>query len=95
MSDDMLMHFSSNSSSQTDQSLPTKMAKLEARMVGKASSASATATQSQQPTTWPAATKISGLPENMVCEPLSSDSDDDVSLWVLFFMLLHYAVEFM
>lgn len=46
-------------------------------MVGKASSASSTATQSQQPTTWPSTTKIAGLPENMACEPLSSDSDDD------------------
>lgn len=44
MSDDMLLHFSSNSSNQSDQSLPTKIAKLEARMVGKASSAAATAT---------------------------------------------------
>ncbi|GMN46970.1 hypothetical protein TIFTF001_016139 [Ficus carica] len=39
MSDDMLLHFSSNSSNQSDHSLPTKIAKLEARMVGKASSA--------------------------------------------------------
>ncbi|KAA3485836.1 serine/threonine-protein kinase TOUSLED-like [Gossypium australe] len=35
MSDDMLLHFSSNSSNQSDNSLPTKMAKLEARLVGK------------------------------------------------------------
>ncbi|KAF2299869.1 hypothetical protein GH714_005069 [Hevea brasiliensis] len=35
MSDDMLIHFSSNSSNQSDQSLPTKIAKLEARMVGR------------------------------------------------------------
>ena len=39
MSEDMLLHFSSNSSNQSDQSLPTKMAKLEARMTGKPSSA--------------------------------------------------------
>ncbi|KAG4113469.1 hypothetical protein ERO13_D13G225700v2 [Gossypium hirsutum] len=45
MSDDMLLHFSSNSSNQSDNSLPTKMAKLEARLVGKVSSA----TGSQQP----------------------------------------------
>ena len=41
MSDDMLIHFSSNSSNQSDQSLPTKIAKLEARMVGKGSSTAA------------------------------------------------------
>ncbi|OMO91044.1 hypothetical protein CCACVL1_07230, partial [Corchorus capsularis] len=45
MSDDMILHFSSNSSNQSDHSLPTKIAKLEARLVGKASSATA----SQQP----------------------------------------------
>lgn len=43
MSDDMLLHFSSNSSNQSDHSLPTKIAKLEARMVGKASSAATVA----------------------------------------------------
>ncbi|XVE59711.1 hypothetical protein DITRI_Ditri05aG0068100 [Diplodiscus trichospermus] len=39
MSDDMLLHLSSNSSNQSEHSLPTKIAKLEARLVGKASSA--------------------------------------------------------
>ncbi|KAI5667159.1 hypothetical protein M9H77_17012 [Catharanthus roseus] len=77
MSDDVLTHFSSNSSNQSDQSLPTKIAKLEARMVGKPSSAGATVNQSQQSTTWPATTKIAGPPDNMAYEPLSSDSDDD------------------
>lgn len=77
MSDDMLVHFASNSSNQSDQSLPTKIAKLEARMVGKASS---TASQQQG---WPSvssAGKFSGAAEEMV-EPssTSSDSDDDVS----------------
>ncbi|XP_050904051.1 serine/threonine-protein kinase TOUSLED isoform X2 [Lathyrus oleraceus] len=75
MSDDMLVHFASNSSNQSDQSLPTKIAKLEARMVGKASS---TASQQQG---WPSvssAGKFSGAAEEMV-EPssTSSDSDDD------------------
>ncbi|KAI3829020.1 hypothetical protein L1987_03134 [Smallanthus sonchifolius] len=37
MSDDVLLHFTSNSSNQSDQSLPSKIAKLEARMVGKTS----------------------------------------------------------
>ncbi|KAL5101643.1 hypothetical protein RYX36_005970 [Vicia faba] len=73
MSDDMLVHFASNSSNQSDQSLPTKIAKLEARMVGKASS-----TASQQPG-WPSvssAGKFGGPAEEMV-EPSSSSSDSD------------------
>ncbi|KAG9149107.1 hypothetical protein Leryth_010706 [Lithospermum erythrorhizon] len=71
MSDDVLIHFSSNSSNQSDQSnsLPTKIALLEARMVGKGS-----ATPQQ---TGPA--KFSGLPESLPHETLlsSDDSDDD------------------
>ncbi|KAI7743484.1 hypothetical protein M8C21_011247 [Ambrosia artemisiifolia] len=39
MSEDVLMHFTSNSSNQSDHSLPSKIAKLEARMVGKTSAA--------------------------------------------------------
>ncbi|KAI3804425.1 hypothetical protein L1987_25962 [Smallanthus sonchifolius] len=39
MSEDVLLHFTSNSSNQSDQSLPSKIAKLEARMVGKTSAA--------------------------------------------------------
>ncbi|KAI7741894.1 hypothetical protein M8C21_008876 [Ambrosia artemisiifolia] len=39
MSEDMLLHFTSNSSNQSDSSLPSKIAKLEARMVGKTSTA--------------------------------------------------------
>ncbi|KAK9068112.1 hypothetical protein SSX86_012223 [Deinandra increscens subsp. villosa] len=39
MSEDVLLHFTSNSSNQSDQSLPSKIAKLEARMVGKTSTA--------------------------------------------------------
>jgi len=77
MSDDMLVHFSSNSSNQSDQSLPTKIAKLEARMVGKGSS---TASQQQG---WPSvssAGKFSGVAAEEMVEPCSSsDSDDDVS----------------
>lgn len=79
MSDDMLVHFSSNSSNQSDQSLPTKIAKLEARMVGKGSSTSA----SQQPS-WSSvpssAGKFSGAAEDLAEPSTSSDSDDDVSL---------------
>ncbi|WCJ40200.1 Serine/threonine-protein kinase TOUSLED [Euphorbia peplus] len=81
MSDDMLVHFSSNSSNQSDQSLPTKIAKLEARMAGKASSVlsnPAQAQQQQQPT-WSSVSSTvkfgssGALPEQMS----SSDSDDD------------------
>ncbi|XP_009342681.2 serine/threonine-protein kinase TOUSLED isoform X2 [Pyrus x bretschneideri] len=77
MSDDMLIHFSSNSFNQSDHSLPTKIAKLEARMVGKASSASASSAlpalqQQQQQQQQPRFTTAD------LAEPsTSSDSDDD------------------
>ncbi|KAD6453350.1 hypothetical protein R6Q59_015178 [Mikania micrantha] len=45
MSEDVLLHFTSNSSNQSDQSLPSKIAKLEARMVGKTSTAVVSALQ--------------------------------------------------
>ncbi|KAH0747612.1 hypothetical protein KY285_009269 [Solanum tuberosum] len=68
MADDMVIHFASNSSNQSDQSLPTKIAKLEARMVGKASSVTSQANSWSSPAMF----------EN-VAEPaaVSSDSDDD------------------
>ncbi|XP_052118930.1 serine/threonine-protein kinase TOUSLED-like [Arachis duranensis] len=74
MSDDMLVHFSSNSSNQSDQSLPTKIAKLEARMVGKASS-----TAAQQPgwSSVPSTRKFGGVAEDLAEACSSSDSDDD------------------
>lgn len=64
----MVIHFASNSSNQSDQSLPTKIAKLEARMVGKASSVASQANSWSSPAMF----------EN-VAEPaaVSSDSDDD------------------
>ncbi|XP_004295135.1 PREDICTED: serine/threonine-protein kinase TOUSLED-like [Fragaria vesca subsp. vesca] len=77
MSDDMLIHFSSNSSNQSDQSLPTKIAKLEARMVGKASSAPP---PPPAQSSWPS---LSSAPKFVSAdldsaEPsTSSDSDDD------------------
>lgn len=80
MSDDMLIHFSSNSSNQSDQSLPTKIAKLEARMVGKASSAPPAQPQQQlQQSAW---SSLSPAPKfataDLAAEPsTSSDSDDD------------------
>ncbi|XP_045831715.1 serine/threonine-protein kinase TOUSLED-like [Trifolium pratense] len=74
MSDDMLVHFSSNSSNQSDQSLPTKIAKLEARMVGKGSSS---ASQQQGWSSVSSAGKFSGAVEDLVEPCTSSDSDDD------------------
>ncbi|CAL5428419.1 unnamed protein product [Camellia sinensis] len=75
---DMLLHFSSNSSNQSDQSLPTKIAKLEARMVGKAPSAAPAPAQA----TWPAALcvakyGVAATAENLSESLPSSDSDDD------------------
>ncbi|XP_057445476.1 serine/threonine-protein kinase TOUSLED isoform X2 [Lotus japonicus] len=75
MSDDLLAHFSSNSSNQSDQSLPSKMAKLEARMVGKAT----TSSTAQQPgwSSVSSAGKFSGAAEGLLEPSTSSDSDDD------------------
>lgn len=88
MSDDMLIHFSSNSSNPSDQSLPTKIAKLEARMVGKPPAAQQQ--QHQQHPTWAAVsstTRSVAAAEDLPRESSSSDSDDDVSLNYTFFSL--------
>lgn len=79
MSDDMIIHFSSNSSNHSDQSLPTKIAKLEARMVGR--DPSAVPVTSTAPATWPSASASSKFvpAENLAELGTSSDSDDDVS----------------
>ncbi|XP_021278197.1 serine/threonine-protein kinase TOUSLED [Herrania umbratica] len=88
MSDDMLLHFSSNSSNQSDHSLPTKIAKLEARLVGKASSATASQQpplpqqqqqQQQQPPAWSSLSSASKFPsaEDLPDASSSSDSDDE------------------
>ncbi|KAL2557326.1 Serine/threonine-protein kinase TOUSLED [Forsythia ovata] len=79
MSEDMLIHFSSNSSNQSDQSsLPTKIAKLEARMVGKTSSAVASPAQAQvQSTLWSAAVKFGSPPDSLPESLVSSDDSDD------------------
>ncbi|KAK4369587.1 hypothetical protein RND71_013379 [Anisodus tanguticus] len=70
MSDDLVIHFASNSSNQSDQSLPTKIAKLEARMVGKGSSVTSQANSWSGPAMFGAA--------GNVAEPaVSSESDDD------------------
>ncbi|XP_048233945.1 serine/threonine-protein kinase TOUSLED isoform X2 [Ricinus communis] len=86
MSDDMLIHFSSNSSNQSDQSLPTKIAKLEARMVGKTSTPVPPQLHQQQPqqqqqqqpiwSSVSSAVKF-GPTEDLVEHMSSSDSDDD------------------
>ncbi|XP_040941830.1 serine/threonine-protein kinase TOUSLED isoform X2 [Gossypium hirsutum] len=86
MSDDMLLHFSSNSSNQSDNSLPTKMAKLEARLVGKVSSATGSQQppqtqqllQQQQPV-WASLSSASKFvsAEDLSEASSSSDSDDE------------------
>ncbi|KAE8724878.1 Serine/threonine-protein kinase TOUSLED [Hibiscus syriacus] len=85
MSDDMLSHFSSNSSNQSDHSLPTKIAKLEARLVGKASSTTAsqqppqTQQLQQQQLPWPSPSSASKFvsAEDLSEASSSSDSDDE------------------
>ncbi|KAK1354493.1 Serine/threonine-protein kinase TOUSLED [Heracleum sosnowskyi] len=71
MSDDMLLHFSSNSSNQSDQSL--KIAKLEARMVGKASSAAVSSVLLQAKVGPDNAADVENEAESLP----SSDSDDN------------------
>ncbi|KAL4200387.1 hypothetical protein AMTRI_Chr03g149400 [Amborella trichopoda] len=69
MSEDVLMHLSSNSN-QSDPSLPTKLAKLEARMAGKGATV-------QVP--WHSASSAkSGTNEEIAETSTSTDSDDDV-----------------
>lgn len=72
MSDDIVMQLSS-SSSPSDPSLPTKLAKLEARMAGKSSS-SLTIQSAWQPAPPP---PIKFVEQEEL--PDSSSSDDDVS----------------
>ncbi|XP_042479030.1 serine/threonine-protein kinase TOUSLED-like isoform X1 [Macadamia integrifolia] len=72
MSEDMLIHFSSNSSNQSDSSLPTKLAKLEARMAGKGSS-----TTPVQATRSSVSSAKFGSMEDSAEPSTSSDSDDD------------------
>ncbi|KAK4763373.1 hypothetical protein SAY86_009141 [Trapa natans] len=83
MSEDMLLHLSSNSSNLSDHSLPTKIAKLEARLVGKTSSASTPLIQHQQPPPKQQQQPVwSSSSSKFVTDGLadlsnSSDSDDD------------------
>ncbi|XP_048139936.1 serine/threonine-protein kinase TOUSLED isoform X5 [Rhodamnia argentea] len=76
MSDDMLLHLSSNSSNQSDQS--TKFAKLEARLVGKASSAVASSLP-QQPQARSLVSSASKFTNDLAGQSSSSDSDDDIA----------------
>ena len=74
MSDDLLIHFSSNSSNQSDPGLPTKLAKLEARMAGKGSST--TPVQAS----WSSVSSAKfGVTEDLAAQSTSSDSEDNVS----------------
>lgn len=71
MSDEMVIQFSSNSSNQSDHSLPDKLAKLEARLTGKASSSA----KPLQLSVWSSAsTAAAGSSEASI-----SDSDDEVA----------------
>ena len=96
MSDDMLMHFSSNSSNQSDQSLPTKIAKLEARMAGKVSSVypAPPVQLQQQQQKQPIWSSVSPGPRFGPPEELaeSSDSDDDVSFHVVIVFIYEFEV---
>lgn len=74
MSDDMLIHFSSNSSNQSDSSLPNKIAKLEARLVGKVSGPIAVPGQSNKISS--SSAKF-GASECLAGSTSSSDSDSD------------------
>lgn len=80
MSDDMILHFTSNSSNQSDQS--SKIAKLEARLVGKASSAVSSQPQAQM-NSWATPAKFGGAPDGLAHSLVDSDdSDDDVSILI-------------
>ena len=77
------MHFSSNSSNQSDHSLPDKIAKLEARLTGKtASSAKPQPQQQQQLSVWSSASapaKVAASAAAGSSDVSISDSDDEVT----------------
>ncbi|KAG9445206.1 hypothetical protein H6P81_016546 [Aristolochia fimbriata] len=64
MSEEMILHFTTNSNG-SDPTLPSKLAKLEARMAGKGSSSA------------PAWQPSAGVPEELPQPSSSSDSDDN------------------
>ena len=98
MSDDMLLHLSSNSSNQSDQSLPSKIARLEARMISKGSSGPTVSTPG--PANWPSVSSVANFrpaviptPVEDLADPLlssDSDDDDDVSLNFCLFSCITY-----
>ncbi|CAA6653763.1 unnamed protein product [Spirodela intermedia] len=74
MSDEVLMHLSSNSNP-SDSNLPIKIAKLEARMAGKATSSTPVQSTSS---TWQSSSSVKfGRPEELSEPSTSSDSDND------------------
>ncbi|KAL6511082.1 hypothetical protein OROGR_022206 [Orobanche gracilis] len=76
MADDMIVHFSSNSSNQSDQS--SKIAKLEARLVGRPSSVVASQSQPQsQLNSWSVPAKFGGTPDSLPDSLIDSDDSDD------------------
>ncbi|KAF8113389.1 hypothetical protein N665_0050s0046 [Sinapis alba] len=78
MSDDMVLQFSSNSSNQSDHSLPDKIAKLEARLTGKTtSSAKPQQQQQQQLSVWSSASTVAASAPAGSSEVSISDSDDE------------------
>lgn len=87
MSDDLFLQFSSNSSNQSDPSLPTKLAKLEARMAGKG----ATPVQAS----WSSVNKFGAAEELAMPEQsYSSDSEEDVSTFYFIFAETVYRLSF-
>ncbi|CAN7121743.1 unnamed protein product [Brassica rapa subsp. narinosa] len=82
MSEDMVMHFSSNSSNQSDHSLPDKIAKLEARLTGKTASSAKPQPQHQQQqlSVWSSASapaKVAASAAAGSSDVSISDSDDE------------------
>ncbi|KAG2300843.1 hypothetical protein Bca4012_011595 [Brassica carinata] len=75
-SDDMVLHFSSNSSNQSDHSLPDKIAKLEARLTGKTASSAPKPQpqQQQQLSVWSSSSTVAA---SAPAEASISDSDDE------------------
>ncbi|XP_076899146.1 serine/threonine-protein kinase TOUSLED-like isoform X1 [Bidens hawaiensis] len=73
MSEDVLMHLTSNSSNQSDQFLPSKLAKLEARMVGKTSAAQPRSSV----TTFGANAVAAGICAEEALESSDSEEDDN------------------
>ena len=76
------MHFSSNSSNQSDHSLPDKIAKLEARLTGKTASSAKPQPQQQQLSVWSSASapaKVAASAAAGSSDVSISDSDDEVT----------------